>query len=570
MLLAGAAGAQPALRLKGLKRDLSARTRTLDSPQKTRTLGRSHLLIQFSGTPSGDQLTELQNRGGTLLSYIPDFAYSISANDDTPMDGLEVRWVGRLQPGEKISPDLGDLLASASGVSVLVEFYSDVDANDVRAIANDAGLFIQESPDLHPNHLLVSGSADQVLALAEWDEVAYIFPASAELVQGTPVRPCVGALTGQGPVGQSVPLVGDGWDGPGRGAADLKYSFVHLPEKLPVDAAKAELARAFAEWAKYAKLTFTPTDIPNGNRTLAILFASGAHGDGYPFAGRGGALAHTFYPFPVNAEPIAGDMHFNDDESWRIGVDLDLFSVALHETGHALGLGHSDKPGDVMYPYYRKTTGLTPNDIAAVLQLYAAQVSAPAPITAPSPLLIAFQAPASPTTAPSLTINGTTSGGSGAVQVSWNSNGGYSGTAQGSSNWTVSALPLNVGDNVITITARDAQQNVVARSVTITRQQQAKAPTGDTTPPSLTIVSPSTANPATSASSLVVAGTAHDNVGVAAVTWSSSNGGSGAASGTDNWTTPAIPLYIGTTTITIRASDAAGNTGWRSLTVTRR
>jgi hypothetical protein len=272
----------------------------------------------------------------------------------------------------------------------------------------------------------------------------------------------------------------------------------------------------------------------------------------------------------LNAEPIAGDMHFDNDESWRIGVNLDLFSVALHETGHALGLGHSDNPGDVMYPYYRQTKGLTPDDIAAVLQLYAAQAAAAAPITAPSPLLIAFQAPASPTTASSITINGTTSGGSGAVQVSWSSNGGYSGAAQGSSNWTISALPLNVGDNVITITARDAQQNVVARNVTITRQQPAKAPTADTTAPSLTIVSPSTANPSTSASSLVVAGTAHDNVGVAAVTWASSNGGSGTASGTENWTTPAIPLYIGTTTITIRASDAAGNTSWRSLTVTRR
>ena len=43
--------------------------------------------------------------------------------------------------------------------------------------------------------------------------------------------------------------------------------------------------------------------------------------------------------YPLNPEPIAGDMHFDNDESWRIGANLDVFSVALHETGHALGLG---------------------------------------------------------------------------------------------------------------------------------------------------------------------------------------------------------------------------------------
>jgi hypothetical protein len=56
---------------------------------------------------------------------------------------------------------------------------------------------------------------------------------------------------------------------------------------------------------------------------------------------------------------------------------------------------------------------------------------------------------------------------------------------------------------------------------------------------------------------------------VAQITWASSTGASGMATGTSNWTTPAIPLYLGTTTITIYASDASGNKAWRSLTVTR-
>jgi len=574
-LLAGIAAAQPTLRLKAFRRDAVSRSSSFDATAKTRTPGRSHLLIQFAENPSDDRLTALQDRGATVLSYVPDFAFSISASDDMSFDGLDLAWIGRLHPDEKISPEMDTSLASGGAVSVVAEFYRDVDLNDARAIATDVGLSIQENPDLSTNHLLLSGSEDQVLALTEWDEVAYIFPPSMELLSGTPVRACIGALTSQGQVAQSVPLVGDGWDGPGRGAADLKYALVHLTEKMPADSAEAEIVRAFSEWAKYAKLTFSPGYSAVGARTIAVLFASGVHGDPYPFDGRGGALAHTFYPSPVNPEPIAGDMHFDNDEDWKIGVDVDLFSVALHETGHALGLGHSDKPGTVMYPYYRKTTGLSTDDVAAVLQLYAAQDGAPAPQPPAAPVPVQFtltvQTPVSPTTAQTVALLGTTSGGSGMVQISWSSNGGYSGVAQGSAAWSVTGLPLNIGDNVITVTARDSQQNQVTHSVTVARQQPKPPASGpDTTPPSLAIVSPCTTSFSTSSSSLIVSGTAHDNVGVAAVTWATSTGASGTPTGGENWTTPPIPLYIGTTAITIRASDAAGNTSWRSLTVTRR
>ena len=85
-----------------------------------------------------------------------------------------------------------------------------------------------------------------------------------------------------------------------------------------------------------------------------------------------GTLAHTFYPSPPNPEPIAGDMHLDADESWRIGTGIDLFTVVLHEAGHALGLGHSDQPGAVMYPYYRFAYGLTSDDIAGIQDLYGA------------------------------------------------------------------------------------------------------------------------------------------------------------------------------------------------------
>jgi len=592
-MLAGLAVAQPTLHLKGLNRDLAGTLASPEAPLRRRTLGRSHLLVQFANNPSDEQVNDLQNLGATVLSYVPNFALSISVNDGISFDSIGLLAVGRLRAAEKISSDLAGTLVDGVTVTVLAEFYQDVDPNDARAIAQDAGLQILENPDLLSNHLLVSGTAKQVIALAEWDDMAYIFPAAPELIAGTPMHASAAALTKRGAVGQSVALVG-GWDGAVRGGADLKYAWVQLTDKLPPDSVQAEIVRAFSEWAKYAKLTFTPTSDATGDQTIAVLFASGDHGDGYPFVPQGGILAHTFYPFPVNPEPIAGNMHFNADESWKIGADVDVFSIALHEAGHALGLGHSDQPGAVMYPYYHQATGLAQDDINAILQLYARQdaqpdpgtptpvipPATPAPPPPSTPLILAIQVLTTPTTASSVTIAGNTIGGSGTVQVSWITNSGASGTAQGSASWTIPAVPLNIGDNVITLSARDSQQSLVTRSLTITRNPLSNPtppsptpvnppPGPDRTPPSLTVLSPANTNVSTSASGMVVQGTAWDNVGVASVTWSSSNGVSGTASGTNNWITPAIPLYVGATTITIRASDAAGNTSWRSISVTR-
>lgn len=549
------------------------------------------MVLQFAQNPSGVELEKLRALGVQVLSYIPDHAFSVSVPDDVQLDGLDIHWLGRLRPQEKISAEFGSgqTARGTSALTALVEFYPDVNQNEAREIVTDSGLRILENSDLLPNHLLVRGRREQVLALADWDEVSYIFPASSDLTNGVPVHACAGAMTSQGTVGQAIPVIGDGWDGPGLGAAALNYAFEDMTAQLPADSVQAQIARAFSQWSDAVQVTFTPVSDPGGNQTIGILFATGAHGDGYPFMGAS-VLAHTFYPFPENPEPIAGDMHFNDADTWQIGSGVDLYSVALHEAGHALGLGHSDVPGDVMYPYYRMHTVLMPNDIAAAQELYAAMETAPSPAPAPapaptpspsSPLLLVVITPPSSTTSTPISMSGTVSGGTGAVQVTWTANNGASGVAQGSSNWSIAAIPLTAGSNTIVITAEDSMLNAVTSPVTISYQAAnptpapappapTPTPSGpDATPPSVSILSPATTNYYTSASSLMVSGTATDNIGVVSVTWATSNGTSGTASGTTNWSTPAIPLYIGSTTIVITAADAAGNTSWRSLTVTR-
>ena len=93
-------------------------------------------------------------------------------------------------------------------------------------------------------------------------------------------------------------------------------------------------------------------------------------------------------------------------------------------------------------------------------------------------------------------------------------------------------------------------------------------PANDTTAPSISISSPTTAGAYTSSSAnLSLAGTASDNIGVTSVTWTNSLGGSGSAVGTNNWTAT-VSLKTGNNVITVTASDAAGNTKSATLTVT--
>ncbi|MEO5822334.1 MAG: hypothetical protein ABIT71_17645 [Vicinamibacteraceae bacterium] len=88
-------------------------------------------------------------------------------------------------------------------------------------------------------------------------------------------------------------------------------------------------------------------------------------------------------------------------------------------------------------------------------------------------------------------------------------------------------------------------------------------------PPVITITTP-TANPTftSDATAITLAGTATDDTGVVSVAWVNSRGGSGAATGTTNWTAANIPLSGGVNIIAVTATDANGNASTDTLTVT--
>jgi hypothetical protein len=164
-----------------------------------------------------------------------------------------------------------------------------------------------------------------------------------------------------------------------------------------------------------------------------------------------------------------------------------------------------------------------------------------------------------------LTISGTASDNVGVTQVSWVTDRGASGTASGTTNWTASGILLQSGTNNVTVTARDAAGNRKTDVLTVTYA----VATSDATPPTISIGGPTTASSYTTTKNVItLGGTASDNKGVTAVTWSNSRGGSGFSSGTTSWSVPSILLEGGTNIITVTAQDAAGNKATDVLTVT--
>lgn len=475
------------------------KTRDVHPPRRRTTAGARHLILRFESRPDARLASELEHRGIRVLAYIPGSSLMVAPRGEPDLGGLGVTWAGPMAAEDKISPAL---LGVPRG-PYLVMFHPDVEAAVARGLAEDRGLQILENPGLAPNHLLVDGGSEQVTGLASYDEVAYILPARTELALRRRVYVCPGALTPAGAAADYA-LASTGWPKDASGQVALGYSFDNFPQTPDANTVRSEIERAFGEWARYTNASFTETQRKAAERSIDILFASGEHGDAYPFVGTS-ILAHTFYPAPPNAEAIAGDMHFNAGEVWQVGSGIDLFSVALHEAGHALGLGHSDDPDAVMYPYYKTSTGLTSDDIAAVQALY----GTPSSQTAAPPASPPSSPPSSPPAAPP------------------------------------PAPPANPPSG------------------------PSNPPGGsDTTPPGISISSPGGTIVSTMSATIAISGAASDNVGVTVVTWSTSTGASGTAAGTTAWSA-SVPLLVGDNVVTVRAYDAAGNSGWRAITVVR-
>lgn len=84
-----------------------------------------------------------------------------------------------------------------------------------------------------------------------------------------------------------------------------------------------------------------------------------------------GYLGYTILPPPINGGTDAGDIVMNSNAAWQINNDYDLLTVAIHEFGHALGMGHSAiSTADMYASYTGMKQSLASDDTSGIQSIY--------------------------------------------------------------------------------------------------------------------------------------------------------------------------------------------------------
>jgi hypothetical protein len=154
--------------------------------------------------------------------------------------------------------------------------------------------------------------------------------------------------------------------------------FADFNAQFPTTAAwQKQILLAAQSWAAATNLNFAVVsddgvdigtidgDFEQGDPLIGDIRVAGFQDTG------AGYLAQAYLPPPANNYSVAGDLWFNTSQGFHIGSDYDLYTVAAHEIGHALGMDHSGNPSAIMAPIYPgHLTGLTSDDAAGIESIY--------------------------------------------------------------------------------------------------------------------------------------------------------------------------------------------------------
>lgn len=132
------------------------------------------------------------------------------------------------------------------------------------------------------------------------------------------------------------------------------------------------MRRAVAEWmspvmfpsTEFRVLDSNPVWFQNINAAGDILLRSEY------IDGQNGVLGYV--PLPVGTNDVGacercGDVFFDQWEQWTTRM---WYSFFLHEFGHALGLGHSNRRDSIMWPTFQGLMTIGESDRADVVRLY--------------------------------------------------------------------------------------------------------------------------------------------------------------------------------------------------------